>query len=122
MAGFVAAGVLRGDQPIVHANELSQDDATRSPASPSAKLVVDVRTPAEFAAGHIDQAINIPLEELRGRLAELPRDRPIATYCQVGQRGYMATRLLLQKGLDAANVSGGYLTWTRWHDYLGTMA
>ncbi len=114
MAGFVAAGVLRGDQPIVHANALSMvHDAD---ASQLTTFILDVRTPAEFAAGHIDEAINIPLEELRDRLEELPRDRRIATYCQVGQRGYMATRLLLQKGFDAVNVSGGYITWTRWHD------
>ena len=61
-------------------------------------FLVDVRTPQEFAPGHIPGAVNIPVDDLRSRLAELPRDREIAVYCQVGQRGYLATRILLQAG------------------------
>ena len=102
MAGFVAAGVLRGDQPIVHAESLPRDGWT---------LLLDVRTPAEYAAGHIPGAVNIHVDELRERLDELPRERLIAAYCQVGQRGYMATRLLMQEGFNIVNVSGGYTTW-----------
>lgn len=105
MAGFVAAGVLRGDQPIVHATELEDLD------SPEAPLVIDVRTPGEFAEGHIPHAINLPLEELRDRLEEVPQGRSLMVYCKVGQRGYMATRLLMQKGFDVANISGGYTSW-----------
>ncbi len=55
--------------------------------------------------------MNIPVDELRDRLAELPQGRPLAVYCQVGQRGYIATRLLRQHGHDAANLSGGYKTY-----------
>jgi NADPH-dependent 2,4-dienoyl-CoA reductase/sulfur reductase-like enzyme/rhodanese-related sulfurtransferase len=101
MAGFVAAGVLRGDHPVVHAEELAENAA----------FLLDVRTPAEFAAGHIPGAVNIPIDELRHRRDELPRDRPIVAYCQVGQRGYNATRLLLQRGFGVRNLSGGYASY-----------
>ena len=74
-------------------------------------FLLDVRTPQEFASGHIPGAVNIPVDELRSRLGELPRDRQIAAYCQVGQRGYLATRILLQDGFSAANVGGGYKTY-----------
>lgn len=102
MAGFIASGVLRGDQPIAHVDEV---------LAGSTNLVLDVRAPAEFAAGHIDGATNIPLDSLRERIDELPRERPIIAYCKVGQRGYSATRILLQHGFDVRNLSGGYLTY-----------
>ncbi len=108
MAGFVAADVLRGDQPIMHVDRLRT-----TLTSADKPLVLDVRTPEEFRGGHIAGAINIPLDDLRERMGELPRDRQIVAYCQVGQRGYMATRLLLQKGFDVVNLSGGYLLWDR---------
>ncbi len=69
--------------------------------------MLDVRTAKEFADGHIPGAVNIPLDELRGRLNELPA-RPMMAYCQVGLRGYLATRILLQKGFAATNLAGGY--------------
>jgi rhodanese-related sulfurtransferase len=110
MAGFVASGVLRGDQPIVHA------DLLIDPASNS-HFVLDVRSEAEFAAGHVPGAVNIPVEDLRERLDEVPRNQKIAAYCKVGQRGYLATRILNQHEFDAANLSGGYTTWRRYqHD------
>ncbi len=102
MAGFVAAGVLRGDQPVVQADEVDG----------GADFLLDVRSSAEFAAGHIPGAVNIPIEELRSRLDELPRDRTIAAYCQMGQRGYLATRLLAQRGFQVRNLSGGFTTYT----------
>ena len=74
-------------------------------------FLLDVRTPQEFVSGHISGAVNIPVDDLRSRLGELPRDRKIAAYCQVGQRGYLATRILLQAGVSAANVGGGYKTY-----------
>jgi len=108
MAGFVAAGLLRGDHP--------QLDVATMLAAPVEQrtYLLDVRTPAEFAAGHIPGAVNVPVDELRSRLGELPRDRQIAAYCQVGQRGYLATRILLQAGFSAANLSGGYTTYRLW--------
>lgn len=102
MAGFVAAGVLRGHHPVVHL-----DDEMTSPESDKC-ILLDVRSETEFAQGHLPNARNIPLEVLRERLAELPLDCQIVSYCYVGQRGYMATRLLQQKGFEAANLSGGY--------------
>ena len=100
MAGFVAAGVLRGDHPQITADQL----ATQSPDP----QIIDVRTPAEFAAGSIPTAVNIPIDDLRTRLAEVPIARPVVVYCQVGMRGYLATRILLQAQRQVANLSGGY--------------
>jgi rhodanese-related sulfurtransferase len=98
MAGFVAAGLLRGDHPQIDPTSVDDERA----------VLLDVRTADEFEAGTIAGAVNIPLDELRGRLMELPKDRPIVAFCQVGQRGYMATRILMQAGFNVRNVSGGY--------------
>ena len=101
MAGFVAAGMLRGDHPQLDVPALAAlDESTRS--------LIDVRSPKEFAAGHIPGATNIPVDELRERLGEIPRDREVIAYCQVGMRGYLATRVLKQAGFDVRNLSGGY--------------
>jgi rhodanese-related sulfurtransferase len=74
-------------------------------------LLVDVREPDEFANGHIPNSINLPLSQIRGHYAELPRDRDIWTYCGVGQRAYYATRFLLQRGYRVRNLPGGYTTY-----------
>lgn len=116
MAGFVAAGVVRGDQPIVHADDLSPNDLSSSDLSSSMAgktQVVDVRSPGETAAGHIPGCLTIPIESLRERMHELSIDRPVVAYCKVGQRGYLATRLLNQSGFRAFNLSGGYTSWSR---------
>ncbi len=105
MAGFVGGGLLRGDHPQVDVETL-----LATPASEQ-DFLLDVRTPQEFESGHIHGATNIPVDDLRSRLGELPRDRKIAAYCQVGQRGYLATRILLQSGFSAANIGGGYKTY-----------
>ncbi len=109
MAGFVAAGSLRGDQTQATVEELLGTDGP-GPASRPACLL-DVRTPQEFAAGHIPGAVNVPVDELRSHRGELPSDRPITVYCQVGQRGYLAQRILSQAGFQAANLGGGFLTY-----------
>jgi rhodanese-related sulfurtransferase len=77
--------------------------------------LLDVRTVPEFSAGHIPGALNIPVDELRQRLSELPSQRRIVAYCQVGQRGYLATRILLQHGYEALNLSGGFTTYRLFH-------
>jgi NADPH-dependent 2,4-dienoyl-CoA reductase/sulfur reductase-like enzyme/rhodanese-related sulfurtransferase len=105
MAGFVAGGLLRGEHPQVDVEAVLDGSADRRP------FVLDVRTPQEYANGHLPEAVNIPVDDLRSRLGELPRDRTIAAYCQVGQRGYLATRILLQAGFNAVNVGGGYRTY-----------
>jgi NADPH-dependent 2,4-dienoyl-CoA reductase/sulfur reductase-like enzyme/rhodanese-related sulfurtransferase len=105
MAGFVASGLLRGEHPQVNVEAvLAHPDAEQL-------FLLDVRTPQEFASGHIPRAVNIPVDDLRSRLGELPRDQEIVAYCQVGQRGYLATRVLRQKGWSASNISGGYETY-----------
>ena len=107
MAGFVAAGLLRGEHP--------QIDWETLVAVPDSSLLFDVRTEQEFAKGHIPGAINLPIDHLRFRLSEIPRDRPIVAYCQVGQRGLLATRILLQAGFDVSNLGGGYKTYLLHH-------
>jgi NADPH-dependent 2,4-dienoyl-CoA reductase/sulfur reductase-like enzyme/rhodanese-related sulfurtransferase len=105
MAGFVAANVLRGDAELWEPEDLR---------APEGQLLLDVRTPEEFKDGHIPGAVNLPVDELRGRLAELPRDKTILAYCQVGLRGYLACRILSQRGLRAKNLSGGFKRWQMW--------
>ena len=110
MAGFVAAGLVRGDHP--------QTDWETIAAAPDSAFLLDVRTELEFNNGHIPGALNIPVDRLRSRLAELPRDRPIVAYCQVGQRGYLATRILMQSGFNVSNLGGGYKTYLLHHPKL----
>lgn len=107
MAGFVASGLLRGDHPQMDIETLGQP----RPEGDRQPFLLDVRTPTEFAAGHIPGAVNISVDELRSRLGELPRDRSIAVYCQVGMRGYLALRILRQAGFAAVNLGGGYKTY-----------
>ncbi len=109
MAGFVAGGLLRGDHPQVDVETVLSAPPGQRP------YMVDVRTPQEFGAGHIPDSVNIPLDDLRSRLGKLPHDQEIAVYCQVGQRGYLATRILRQAGFSATNVSGGYKTYQLFH-------
>ncbi len=101
MAGFVASNVLKGDHPIWHWNEVDKIIGNNG-------LLLDVRTPEEYKVGTIEGAININDLELRERLKELPKDKDIYTFCQVGFRGYLATRFLNQKGYNAKNLTGGY--------------
>jgi NADPH-dependent 2,4-dienoyl-CoA reductase/sulfur reductase-like enzyme/rhodanese-related sulfurtransferase len=108
MLGFVASGLLRGEHPQVDLEEVLN-------AEPGKYRILDVRTAEEFAAGQIPNAVNLPVDELRERLGELPRDREIAAYCQVGQRGYLATRILMQAGFKVVNISGGYRTYRLHH-------
>ncbi len=109
MAGFVGSSVIRGDYPQIHVEQIDSHLAARQP------FVLDVRTPTEFSAGALPGASNFPVDTLREHLAELPRDRPILTYCQAGQRGYVATRMLRQHGFDAVNLAGGYRAYRLWH-------
>jgi NADPH-dependent 2,4-dienoyl-CoA reductase/sulfur reductase-like enzyme/rhodanese-related sulfurtransferase len=103
MAGFVAGGLLRGDHP--------QTDWETISAMTEKPFLIDVRTPLEYANGHIPDAVNVPVDELRERIADLPRNRPVVTYCQAGQRGYLATRILMQAGFTVSNLGGGYKTY-----------
>jgi len=106
LAGMIARNVLSGDMPLAEWDKIGE----------GAALLVDVRDPSEFAAGHIPGAINLPLPELRRRHGELPRDRAVWLCCGVGQRAYYATRYLAQEGYRAANLSGGYTTYRALRD------
>jgi NADPH-dependent 2,4-dienoyl-CoA reductase/sulfur reductase-like enzyme/rhodanese-related sulfurtransferase len=97
-AGMVAADVLHGDMPLAHWEDTQ------------GAFLLDVRQPVELAVESVPGAINIPLGELRGRLGEIPRDREILVICRSAQRAYMATRILLQNGFKARNISGGMLS------------
>ncbi len=103
IAGFTASNILKNNCSIFHWNEV--DNIKDS------GILLDVREQAEFQLGTIDGAINIPLDELRGRLHELPKDKTIFVFCQVGLRGYLAARILTQKGFDTRNLSGGLKTY-----------
>jgi len=100
LAGMIAANHLRGDLPL--ADWLEIDDSVQ---------VLDVRSAEEFGRGHLREAVNIPLEQLRDRLGELPADREIWPLCSVGQRSYYATRLLLQQGFAVKGLPGGMQTY-----------
>jgi len=97
-AGMVAADVLRGDMPLSHWDSL--DGA----------FLLDVRMPVELVVESVPGALNIPLPQLRARLGELPKDREIHIICRSAQRAYYATRILLQNGFRARNISGGTLS------------
>ena len=109
MAGFIAAGLLRGEHPQTSVAAVMETPPADRP------FLLDVRTSTEFAAGHIPGATNIPVDELRTRLGEVPTGRDLAVYCQVGMRGYLATRILRLAGRDASNLSGGYKTYQLFH-------
>ena len=99
-AGMVAADVLSGDMPLTHWD------------SEEKGLLLDVRYPAELEVECVPGVVNIPLDQLRSRLDELPRDQEIHVICRSGQRAYYATRILLQNGFNARNLSGGMLSHT----------
>jgi len=102
-AGFVASNVLSGDVKLCHTPDMidPRDD----------QVLLDVRTTAEVDAAAIPQAVNIPLDDLRDRLAELPRDKELLVFCAVGLRGYLACRILSQNGFACRNLTGGYKTY-----------
>jgi rhodanese-related sulfurtransferase len=79
--------------------------------SSQAHLLVDVRTPEEFASGHIPGAVNIPLQELEGRLAEVPTDSPVVVYCRSGNRSAQAADLLQEAGYTQIYDLGGIAAW-----------
>ncbi len=103
-AGFVASNIICGDSRHRHVDSVMNLKDNQ--------ILLDVRNPEEVAAGTIGGSKLIPLPELRGRLKELPRDKEIIVFCAVGLRGYLATRILLQHGYNAANLDGGFKTYT----------
>ncbi|MBK8791789.1 MAG: FAD-dependent oxidoreductase [Holophaga sp.] len=112
MAGFVASNLLRGDVAHWEPEELAslRED----------QVLVDVRTQAEFNQGTIPGAQWAPVDELRDRLDDLPADKELLLFCQVGLRGYVAARLLAQHGFCVRNLSGGYKRYQMWAGHLTT--
>lgn len=108
MAGMIGANILRGDAPLARWEDIGNTDA----------LVLDARETFEFDSGHVEASVNIPLEELRGRLSELPRDREIWTYCIAGQQSYYASRVLRLNGFNVRNLFGGLQTYSNMKRFL----
>ncbi len=106
IAGYVANNIIQGTMPAVTWREIQSLD-------PADGMLLDVRTSDEFLMGHIPGAIHIPLDDLRFRLSELPKDKTIFIYCAAGLRGYLATKVLLAHGYSrVSNLSGGYQTYS----------
>ncbi len=106
MAGFVAENILKRKVNIIQWRDIPNVDKTEA-------MIIDSRTKEEYDFGHIEGAINIPVDEIRSRLNEIPRDKKIIVYCAVGLRGYIASRILMQHGYtDVYNLSGGYRTYS----------
>ena len=106
MAGFVAENILKEKVNIIQWRDILNVDKTEA-------MIIDSRTKEEYDFGHIEGAINIPVDEIRSRLNEMPRDKKIIVYCAVGLRGYIASRILMQHGYtDVYNLSGGYRTYS----------
>ena len=101
IAGYVASNIISGAMPIITWRELVQQK--------NEVMLIDTRTPEEFSFGSIPGAINIPLDDLRDRMSEVPTSKPIVLFCAVGLRGYLAQRILMGNGYrNVRNLSGGY--------------
>lgn len=101
MAGYVIENIMSGKVKQVHWGEVinNKDDNV---------FLLDTRTDMEYAAGNIPNAVHIPVDVLRERIEEVPKDKKIYVYCQSGLRSYIACRILEQKGYECYNISGGY--------------
>ncbi|TCI47198.1 CoA-disulfide reductase [Exiguobacterium sp. SH3S2] len=106
MIGYVASNVILGDNEVVHWDEI--DALVESGAT-----LLDVRDESEHELGKIPGSINIPLNSLRDNLDSYSKDETIYVTCQVGLRGYLASRILRQNGFKVKNLSGGYKTWSQ---------
>lgn len=104
IAGYVASNIISGAMPAITWRELLATDR-------SGVMLLDVRTAEEFSFGSLPGAVNIPLDDLRERMQELPKDKEIIVFCAVGLRGYLAQRILRGHGYTAVrNLIGGYKT------------
>ncbi|WP_195510089.1 CoA-disulfide reductase [Clostridium tyrobutyricum] len=101
MAGFAAENVLSGKVDVITPMEFLDYNRENT-------TLLDVRSEIEFNNGHLEGAVNIPVDNLRERLEELDKNKEIIAYCQVGLRGYIAARILSQHGYRVKNITGGY--------------
>ena len=105
IAGYTAANIISGSMPVIHWRELKEMDL-------SGTTLIDVRTADEYSLGTIRNAINIPVDELRSRIHEIPADKPIIVFCAIGLRGYIALKILMGRNFkNVRNLSGGYKTY-----------
>ena len=105
IAGYVASNIISGAMPAISWRELAERK--------DELMLIDSRTPEEFSFGTIPGAVNIPLDEMRDRLSEIPADKPIVLFCAVGLRGYLAQRILIGRGYrNTVNLIGGYKTYS----------
>lgn len=105
IAGYTAANIINGSMPIIHWRELKDMDL-------SGTTLIDVRTADEYSLGTIRNAINIPVDELRERIREIPADKPVIVFCAIGLRGYIALKILTGRNFkNVRNLSGGYKTY-----------
>ncbi|MCG7496675.1 FAD-dependent oxidoreductase [Vibrio sp. Of7-15] len=102
-AAFVATNIMKGDLTSIHYDQIHQLNHDQ--------VLLDVRNPAELKNGYIEGAVNIPVDQLRQRMNELPKNKEIIIYCQVGLRGHVAYRQLVNNGYKAKNLLGGYRTY-----------
>ncbi len=106
IAGYVANNVINGTMPIVSWRDIDSADTDKV-------FLLDVRTKDEFAFGSIKRAVNIPLDDLRSRLSEIPQDKEIYVFCAIGLRGYLALKILTAHGFkNVKNLTGGYKTYS----------
>ena len=106
IAGYTAANIINGSMPVIHWRELKDMDL-------SGTTLIDVRTKDEYDLGTIRNAINIPVDELRERIHEIPADKPVIIFCAIGLRGYIALKILTGRNFkNVRNLSGGYKTYT----------
>jgi CoA-disulfide reductase len=101
MAGYAATNIMEGMAETVQWHEIDEIVANGG-------YLLDVRSPGEVAKGAIKGSVNIPIDELRGRLDEIPKDKDLYVTCQVGMRGYLAARILEGNGISVKNLDGGY--------------
>lgn len=104
MLGFIAENLRDGLTETIQWHEVDAEVG-------KGVQLIDVRTPAEFARGTVDGAVNIPVDDLRARIDEVATD--VIVHCQVGLRGYLAARTLAQHDRRVRNLDGGYRTWAR---------
>ena len=108
--GFVGQNMLKGDTKVVYPDSL-----------PSDSLILDVRSSDEYICGNAPGSMNIPLEELRDRLEDIPKDRAVSVMCRTGVRSYNAERVLRANGFDVSNIAGGYMTWLLFNSEKGSV-
>ncbi|WP_300700832.1 FAD-dependent oxidoreductase [Bacteroides sp.] len=105
IGGYVASNIISGAMPAISWRELVEQN--------DQMILIDTRTPEEYSFGTIPGAVNIPLDEMREHLSEIPKDKPIVFFCAVGLRGYLAQRILMGRGYhNVRNLIGGYKTYS----------